>query len=165
MMDTGVPFKVTDINTPGIHTATSYHYQAGHGAIGLAVDLAGLAPSVDSPQLLRIFAQFAAVESQLAELIYAGAPYNIKNGRRVPLYAADQHHNHVHVAVPYGTVLRSPAVPDDPNIPNITGPVEFHPVVDSAGICQGYYLFSTKTGEIHAWGPGAKFYGRSEIVV
>lgn len=163
IMKTGVAFKVTDINTPGVHAATSYHYRNGTGGIGLAVDLAYLSPTQDSPQLLSIFSQFGPVESRLAELIYAGAPYNIKDGRRVPLYAASDHHNHVHVAVPYGTILEV-AMPDDPNLPNITGPVSFHPLVDQAGNCTGYYIFSEKTGELHSFGPGARFYGRSEVV-
>ena len=55
-------------------------------------------------------------------------------------------------------------MPDDPNLPNITGPVSLHPLVNSAGECTGYYVFSTKTGELHSFGPGAKYYGRSEVV-
>lgn len=50
-----------------------------------------------------------------------------------------------------------------PDIPQITGPVEFHMVVSSDGRCTGYYIVSTKTGEIHAWGPGAVFHGRSDV--
>lgn len=164
MMSTGTPFKVTDVDTPGVHATGSYHYRPGTGGTGLAADLAGLTPSANSPSLLGIFNQLAQVGGQLAELIYSGAPYSIKNGRRVPRYAIDAHWNHVHVAVPLGTILKEPVMPDDPNMPNITYPVEFHPVVNSDGVCQGYYLFSVKTGEIHAYGPGAPFYGRSEIV-
>lgn len=164
LMGTGVPFKVTDINTPGVHTPGSYHYREGTGGTGLAIDLAALTPSWNSPGLLEIFAHFGPVESQLAELIYSGAPYNIKDGRRVPRYAVEAHWNHVHVAVPKGTFLKEPAMPDDPNLPNITGPVEFHPIADSNGVCTGYYIFSTKTGELHAFGPGARFFGRSEVI-
>lgn len=170
----GVPFKVTDINTPGVHTATSYHYRAGTGGIGLAVDFAFTTPTQDSPQLLAIFGAFSAVKSQLAELIYSGAPYSIKNGKVTVTGYGDPavlaaHHNHVHVAVPYGTflapsILPEDIMPDDPNLPNITGPVEFHPLVDSAGHCTGYYIFSNKTGELHSFGPGAQYYGRSEVV-
>ena len=50
----------------------------------------------------------------------------------------------------------------DPNLHDIEGPLSFHPVFDSAGNCTGYYFFGTTTGELHAYGPGAKFYGRSE---
>lgn len=162
----GVPFRVTDVSTPGVHTPTSYHYRQGTDGVGLAIDLAEPTPTQNTPGLLRIFAAFGAVESSLAELIYAGAPYNIKDGRRVPRYAVSAHWNHVHVAVPRGTFLPQGEfiVPDDPNLPNITGPVQFHPCVDSNGVCQGYYIFSEKTGELHSFGPGAKFYGRSEVI-
>lgn len=64
-------------------------------------------------------------------------------------------------------VLRTPweaTVPDDPNLPNIRGPVEFHPVIDQNGICQGYYIVSLSTGEIHGHGPGARYHGRSEVI-
>lgn len=57
----------------------------------------------------------------------------------------------------------TPTVPDDPNMPNITGPVTFHPLVAEDGKCMGYYIFSTKTGELHSFGPGAEYYGRSEV--
>jgi TP901 family phage tail tape measure protein len=55
--------------------------------------------------LRAIFDAFLPVQSQLAELILAGAPFNIKNGRRVPGYAwgrpgqPGNHWNHVHAAV------------------------------------------------------------------
>lgn len=160
----GVPFRVTDVNTPGVHTSGSYHYRSGTDGLGLAVDLAEPQPSAGTPGLLKIFAAFGAVEKLLAELIYSGAPYNIKNGVRVPRYAVDTHWNHVHVAVPKWTLLPTGVImPDDPNLPNITGPVSFHPLVDQNGNCTGYYIFSEKTGELHSFGPGAKFYGRSEV--
>lgn len=97
---TGVPNLVTS-TTGGQHAQNSYHYR------GLAVDFAGPHPTVDSPALLAIFAQFQKIESQLAELIYAGAPYQIKRGKHVPpsYYGAATmgiHHNHVHVAVEKG---------------------------------------------------------------
>lgn len=159
MINSGIPFKITDVNTPGVHAENSYHYQ------GLAVDLAGLQPSFNSTQLLQIFNAFKPVEHRLAELIYSGGGYSIKDGRKVNRYAIADHWNHVHVAVPRGMVLAAEVagMPDDPNMPNITGPVEFHPLMDQAGNCTGYYIFSSKTGELHSFGPGAKFYGRSEV--
>lgn len=51
-------------------------------------------------------------------------------------------------------------VPDDPSLPNIEGPLTFHPVFDSTGTVKGYYIFSTKTGELHAY--GLPYLGRSE---
>jgi hypothetical protein len=161
----GVPFRVTDVNTVGVHTTGSYHYKSGTDGLGLAIDIAELTPSSGTPGLLKLFSLFGPVESRLAELIYSGAPYNIKNGVRVPRYAVATHWNHVHVAVPKGTFLDPGVImPDDPNLPNITGPVSFHPLIDQAGMCTGYYIFSSKTGELHSFGPGAKFYGRSEVV-
>lgn len=165
LANSGVRFRVTDLATPDVHSAGSYHYRAGTGGQGLAVDLAGLSPSRNSPELLRIFAAFQPVESHLAELIYSGAPYSIKNGRRVPRYAVAAHWDHVHIAVPHGTILAKEfTVPDDPNLPNIKGPATFHPIFTSDGRCTGYYIFGTLTGEVHGHGPGAIFHGRSEVV-
>lgn len=112
----GAPHRVTatlgqhvsNTNPCDPHSPGSYHCRDGTGGIGLAIDLAEPGPSSLSPGLLRIFAAFAAVESSLAELIYAGAPYNIRDGKRVPPYAVDQHKNHVHVAVKRGVFLSTP---------------------------------------------------------
>lgn len=158
VMDAGIPFRVTSTCRNG--GGASYHDRQGTDGCGLAVDFAG--------DYNRIFAAFGTVESQLAELIYSGAPYNIKNGRRVQRYAVADHWDHVHVAVPLGTILKGkgPVVADDPNLPNITAPVSFHPVVDSNGKCWGYYIFSAATAEVHAWGDPehVPYYGRSEVL-
>lgn len=71
------------------------------------MDLAGPVPTHDSAQLLAIFSAFTPIEGQLAEMIYAGAPYQIKHGKHVTpsFYGATTmgiHHNHVHVAVEAG---------------------------------------------------------------
>lgn len=83
----------------------------------------------------------------------------------------DDHQDHVHVGLRAGAVLPRPARPipqepvmDDPEIPNITGPVQLHLVLSVSGVCTGYYIFSPTTGEIHAHGPGATYHGRSEVV-
>lgn len=110
LIGSGLPFKVTDVDTPGVHSPTSYHYR------GLAVDFAGPQPSFNSPELLAIFNAFKPVEHLLAELIFSGGGYSIKDGRRVNRYAIDTHWNHVHVAVPKGTILKENpdmAVPAD----------------------------------------------------
>ena len=138
----GVKFTVTDVNTPSIHVDGSYHYQEGTDGVGLAIDIAGPTPGILTPALRMLFDIFVPVERQLAELIYAGASYNIKNGVRVPPYAVTTHKNHIHVAVPRGTFLPTEVpVPDNPSLPNITGPVSFHPIVDATGKCWGYYIF------------------------
>lgn len=150
LMSTGVAFKVTDISTPGVHAEHSYHYAQGTGGIGLAVDVAGLVPSWDSPEMDRIYEVLKPVAGRCAELLYRVAG----------------HHDHIHIAVPRGTVLKKAEVgmPDNAELFNIKGPVSFYPCVDSAGICQGYYIFSNSSGELHSYGPGAKYYGRSEVV-
>lgn len=156
--------------TDGNHSKTSLHY------VGRAVDLADRAgPGWDSPALLAINKQALQVIplEWISELIYAGpGGVCVKNGRVVDgnaVYGSQTmagHHNHVHLAVVptfrYNGSQKV-AMPDDPNLPNITGPVEFHPLSDAEGNCTGYYIFSQKTGELHSYGPGAKFYGRSEV--
>lgn len=160
VISTGLAHRVTSGQRPPRWTGDTSRHIAG-----LATDLAGPSPSRISQQLLDIFEAFAPVEHMLYELIYSGAPYNIKNGQRVSRYAVNDHWNHVHVAVDQGVLLprREPAVPDDPNTPNLTDLAFFVPIVDANGVCTGYYMVSS-TGEVHTWGPGAKFYGRSEIV-
>lgn len=124
LLNTGVKHRVTAITGtylgPGDpcspHKPTSYHCKPGTAGTGLAIDVAEPTASHDSPGLLAIFASFAVVESNLAELIYASAPYNIKDGKRVPPYAVAEHHDHVHVAVNKGTFLLpvqgEPVMPD-----------------------------------------------------
>lgn len=110
---TGVPHRVTatlgryvDPGNPcDPHSPGSYHCKPGTSGQGLAIDLAGPSVGAVHSELLPIFAAFAGVESSLAELIYSGAPYSIKDGKRVPRYAVAAHWNHVHVAVRKGTVL------------------------------------------------------------
>jgi hypothetical protein len=52
---------------------------------------------------------------------------------------------------------------DDPNLPNISGPLKFEFFRDpNTGVCIGYYQYSEATGEIHGHGPGAPYVGRSE---
>lgn len=171
---TGVSHRVTAIlgryispsNPCSPHVATSNHCAAGTGGQGLAIDVAEPTASYNSPGLLAIFAAFGPVESRLSELIYSGAPYSIKDGRRVPRYAVDAHWNHVHVAVPRGTLLvpiQKP-IPDnegvttavpDPNAPpdyDLTGtPCSISAVFDSNGNVKGYYVL-TDDGSIAALG-------------
>lgn len=180
---TGLPYRVTDINGPG-HATGSYHYAAGTGGDGLAVDFGGATPGVTRATVAQMGAIWRAlrlVAPQLAELIHNGPGITeaIYMGRPVlgasfygPVVWAD-HYDHVHVAVPRGVFLAPLSQPigtleggsmaDNPDLPNITGPVEFHPIFDAQGHCTGYYIFSQKTGELHAFGPGTAFYGRSEV--
>lgn len=185
---TGLPYRVTDVNGPG-HDADGWHYAKATGGTGTAVDFAGVVPGVNPTTCLQMAAIYRAlldVSGSLAELIYAGVDIDgrpvtiaVHQGRRVdgasfygPAVWRD-HFDHVHAAVPRGVYLTPLSHPlgtvqggnvtDDPNLPNITGPVQFTPLVNSAGECTGYFIFSEATGELHSFGPGARFYGRSEV--
>jgi hypothetical protein len=177
---TGLPYRVTDVNGPG-HAPNSYHYQTGTDGHGLAVDFAGVLPGVTpatAAQMSAIYVALFGAGAQLAELIYAGAGATkaIKDGKVVdgltfygPAVWAD-HRDHVHVAVHRGTFLShrlgtlEEHVADDPNLPNLPDILGFYPVVNTTtGECTGYYILA-KDGELHAFGPGAKFFGRSEVV-
>jgi hypothetical protein len=156
--------------TDGGHAKFSYHYS------GRAVDLAARSgPGVDTSDLLAINEGIIQVLplSMITELIYSG-PGNVcvKNGKIISgmaVYGSDvmsRHHNHVHLAVvddfTYNGV-QEVMVPDDPNLPNIVGPVELQVLFNGNGDCTGYFIFSHSTGELHSFGPGAKFHGRSEV--
>lgn len=160
--------------TDGVHARASLHY------VGRAVDLADRSGAgIDTVQLLAINEQILRLLplSMISELIYAGPEsVCVNNGRIVSgmsVYGPDVmagHHNHVHLGVvstfTYGGAqeVTTPMPDNDPNLPDITGPVMFQAGFDQSGICQGYFIFSEATGELHAFGPGARFFGRSEVV-
>lgn len=168
-----IPHRVASTIRPGAITAAGFR---SRHADGLAVDFGQpVAPDRNTPELLAIFKAFEPVEHLLHELIYSGSTYSIKNGMRVPRYAIANHFDHVHVSVDRGVLLPvlepEVTVPepeianDDPNNPNLNAPIfGFYPCVDANGMCQGYYVVSVE-GEVHGWGPGAKFHGRSDAPV
>lgn len=161
--------------TGGSHSRTSLHFAPATNGIGRAVDLADRrGSSTNSEWLLAINeAVIRLIPLPLiAELIYGGPhAINVKNGRRVDgrvTYAGviDAHQNHIHLAVTPGfTYTGTQEIPmtNDPNLPDIVGPVELSVLFNSAGDCTGYFIFSHSTGELHGFGPGAKFHGRSEV--
>ena len=179
----GLAHRVTDTVGPG-HSKGSYHYAKGTGGDGLAVDFGGITAGVNpvtALQMAAIYRHFLDVSAQLAELIHSGSGIRqaVKNGKRVDGLATygpvtwRDHVDHVHVAVPRGTFLAPLSHPlrtmevlmaDDPKVANITGPVTFHPIFNSEGHCTGYYIFSTKTAELHTFGEGAPFYGHPEVI-
>lgn len=120
----GIPYRVTDVNTPGVHTETSWHYAPGDGGIGTAVDFGGAIAGVTPTtvvQMTDIWRAFLAVASKLAELFFQapGIQTVVKNGALRPALTVldantwNAHRNHVHVAVKPGTFLTvtGPAYP------------------------------------------------------
>jgi len=95
----GVPHVVTSTLRKG--NPRSRHFTgaaadfsvAGHGNRGYR-----------HPGLRRMFDAFLPVQHELSELILAGAPFNVRNGKRVPGYAwgvpggPGNHWNHLHAA-------------------------------------------------------------------
>lgn len=161
--------------TNGAHSPTSHHYS------GRAVDLAARSgPGWDTEELLAINEGVIQVIplSMISELIYSG-PNNVcvKNGRIVNglktygRVVMGRHHNHVHLAVVASftysgsqEVATPMANANDPNLPDIVGPVQLQVLQNANGECTGYFIFSEATGELHGFGPGARFHGRSEVV-
>lgn len=88
---------------------TTRHLQRGTNGLGLAIDCRKRTRGLDIHK--AVFDLFVPVETQLFELIYAGASYSIKAGRRVAPYAVAGHHDHVHVAVDRGVFVRWPTAP------------------------------------------------------
>ena len=172
----GLPYRVTDLDTPGVHSDGSRHYQDGTDGDGLAVDMAGPIPYAldragSKRAMLALCARLEPYEHLFYELICSHLPYSVKAGRRVPRYAVAAHWNHIHLSVNRGVFVGGAlpipevhVVADDPNLPNIEGPLSFHPIFTSTGQGTGYYIFSTRTGEVHGHGPGAPYFGRSEDV-
>lgn len=161
--------------TDGGHSKRSYHYS------GRAVDLASReGPGWDSEQLLAINHEIIRTVplSMISELIYSGPDgICVKNGKIVLGLTAfgrtimDRHHDHNHLAVvadfTYSgsqEVIKPMAVTNNPDLPDIVGPVALSVLFDQSGTCTGYFIFSHATGELHGFGPGAKFHGRSEVV-
>jgi hypothetical protein len=55
-------------------------------------------------------------------------------------------------------------LPDNPDLPNLPEILGFYPVINAqTGDCRGYYVLSPD-GQLHAFGPGAPYFGRSEVV-
>lgn len=146
--------------TNGGHAPGSLHY------VGRAIDI-----DAAYTKLLAINKQILEVIPLqfISEMILFGG-ICVKNGKVVngnAVYGStvmNNHKTHIHLAVVKGFSYQGGSMPDDPNLPNITGPVSLHVLQDSAGNCTGYYIFSEKTGELHSFGPGTKYFGRSEVI-
>jgi hypothetical protein len=151
--------------TGGAHKPNSFHYQ------GLARDYGR--SSSDLPRILEVLRPWAIGPDRVLEELFGLALY-IDAGRIFApakgLWAS--HQDHVHVALRAGRTLPLPAGPthtieeirnmvDNPDLPNIEGPLQLIALFDQAGTPTGYYIFSISTGELHAFG-AAKYFGRSE---
>lgn len=146
--------------TGGKHAPNSYHYE------GLARDY-GIRNSDLRGVLNALIPLASGPNCAVVELF--GLDVYRRNGAPImpstTLWKA--HQNHVHAALRAGATL--PAVPDqkgalmadNPDLPNMEGPMSFHVVFDQAGIVRGYYIFSTATGELHTHGE-VPYLGRSE---
>lgn len=105
-----LPARVTSTTNHSLFSLRGFlsmHRKPGTNGTGLALDAAGPIAGDDLMGHALIFDAFRPVEHLLHELIYAGpqVTYNIKRGARVAKYAQRSHHDHVHIAVPKGTIL------------------------------------------------------------
>lgn len=64
--------------------------------------------------------------------------------------------------IPWHIQNQETPMADNPDLPNIEGPLQLVVLADQAGNATGYYIFSISTGELHSFGPGARYFGRSE---
>lgn len=125
----------------------------------------------------HLLAQVVIADPRIKYVIWDGQIWNPAVSPMWRMYGGtNPHRTHMHVSIkaacrndtspwfahPVFRSSKEPAVADNPDLPNITGPLTFHPIVDANGICQGYYIFAPSTGEVHGHGPGARWYGRSE---
>ena len=159
MDSTGVAYRITS-TTGDQHASTSWHYK------GLAADFAEPRPSVMSPGLLAIFTVWAQHTTKLNELIYAGASFQVKNGRRVnsayygPKVMAN-HRTHVHVAVKSGFRWEPPVILPEPMkkvFPMYDPPLRLEPVVAELRAPEGGVWLLSERGSIYAFG-GAPYKG------
>lgn len=112
------------MHTTGVPWVPTSTYRAGddgyHGQ-GRALDMQGPGgPAAHrnrgygDPGMRAIFNALMPIAGNLKEVILAGAPFNIKNGKQVPGYAWGEpgspgnHWNHVHAALAEGGIVRRP---------------------------------------------------------
>lgn len=162
LADSGLSHRVTStLRKPRFPGDNSRHIQ------GLAVDFAGPGPDQDgSPEMLAIFEAFVSVEGQLHELIYSGAPYSIKAGKRTKVAYGDAdvlraHWNHVHVSVGRGTLVRWPSTPATVQLPQ-NGPVRDY---EEAQVRSQLMFIGPLDDQGNGWSDWQLALGRDPIVV
>ena len=159
----GAPTKAQ--TTGGKHAPTSLHY-AGRGRdYGRSTS--------DMRAILEALRPYATGPDHVLHELYGLTTY-LKRGETISPSRAlfDAHQNHVHVGLRAGRTLPLPVethtieeirtMVDNPDLPNIEGPLQLAVLTDQAGNCTGYAIFSISTGELHGFGPGWKYFGRSE---
>lgn len=147
--------------TGGAHKPNSFHYQGRARDYGRS--------SSDLRAILETLSPYALGADPIIEELFGLNTY-ADGGRLInpskQLWAS--HQDHVHVALRAGRTLPIPAddqednVPDNPDLPNIEGPLQLHVVADQQGLVTAYAIFSVSTGELHGYGPGWRYFGRSE---
>lgn len=140
--------------TGGEHSATSYHFAAGTGGDGLAIDLAELSgPSALTPGLKRIATEVARlIGPQCAELIYATGP-NYRNGQPYRWYGPVTlwaHRNHIHVAVRRGFRWTAPVTAPEVR-PMFSPPHVLEPIVASLAAPGGGFWLLAVSGAVYAY--------------
>lgn len=152
---------------------TSDHNPKPDGRGGLVVDALDLTHDPAHDVDCNILSRWVTVDRRTKYVIWNRQIWNpAVSPHWRPYTGSNPHTKHMHVSIRadlrndisawWWPANKEPTVPDDPNVPNITGPLTFHPVINSDGVTTGYYVFSPSTGEVHGHGPGAPYYGRSE---
>lgn len=109
-----VATSTTDHPTYSNARNLSRHLRPGTDGLGLALDCRLRTRGTGRNHHRAVFDAFTHVETQLHELIYAFAPYNIKAGERVAPYAVSDHKDHIHVSVGKGVFVAYPSTPGRP---------------------------------------------------
>lgn len=111
LRDSGVDCRITCTTNHSELSLAGYrsrHVWQGTNGKGLGIDSTGPRKSIEPDAHLEVFNAFLKVEKQLHELIYAYAPFNIRDGKRVKPYAVLSHKDHVHTSVDKGTFIKWP---------------------------------------------------------
>lgn len=149
--EAGLDVVATSTTDHPIKTASgnvSRHRMAGTNGEGLAIDCRRRQRGSDIHR--AVFDAFVLVEHDLQELIYSGAPFNVKAGQRVQPYAVSAHHDHVHVSVVKGTILAWPGT-------RTTTPQEVaamfpnHRFVRIDGDAMKFYSWDPSECSVYAW--------------
>lgn len=141
----GMDVVVTSTTDHAVRSLSGYlsrHRVRGTSGLGLAIDCRLRTRGNDIHR--EVFDAFVPMERQLYELIYAGAPFNIKAGRRVPPYAVSSHRDHVHVSVNTGTMVHVTPQEVAVRFPN-------HRFIRIPDDDRRFYSYDPATGAVFAW--------------